>query len=273
MSLSYRMVVVSDVHLGTSASRAEYLLDFLDHVSAETLVLNGDLFDIWKMRSRRWSWPASKTRLLQRIMAMAADGTRVVYIPGNHDEFFRDYLGVAVGGVELVRQWRCTLADGRRALLLHGDEFDGMVRHSRLLKGLGNIGYELLMGLDRFNAWWRPRTGRGYWSLARAVKKQVPGARDYIGKFEAAACLHAREQGAEVVICGHIHHANLFSRDGVTYANSGDWVEHCTALVEHHDGRLELVRWAEESARLLDAVGAGEAVSAPEGVIRRRAAP
>ncbi|MFP4640320.1 MAG: UDP-2,3-diacylglucosamine diphosphatase [Guyparkeria sp.] len=272
MSLSYRMVVVSDVHLGTPAARVEYLLDFLDHVSTETLVLNGDLFDIWKMRGHRWAWPLSKTRLLQRVMAMAAAGTRVVYIPGNHDEFFRDYIGVSVGGVEVRRQWRCTLADGRRALLLHGDEFDGMVRHSRLLKGLGSVGYEFLMGLDRFNAWWRRCIGRGYWSLARAVKGQVPGARSYIQKFEAAACLHAREQAADVIICGHIHHASLFTRDGITYANSGDWVEHCTALVERHDGQLELIRWAEESARLLDAAGAGEAPAAGGG-IRRRAVP
>ncbi|WP_372591712.1 UDP-2,3-diacylglucosamine diphosphatase [Guyparkeria sp.] len=269
MSLSYRMVVVSDVHLGTPAARAEYLLDFLEHVSAETLVLNGDLFDIWKMRSHRWSWPACKTRLLQRLMDMAAGGTRIVYIPGNHDEFFRDYLGLSIGGVEVVREWQCRLADGRRALVLHGDEFDGVVRHSRLLKGLGNVGYEFLMGLDRVNAWWRRRSGRGYWSLARAVKQQVPGARSYIGKFEAAACHHARERGADVVICGHIHHPNLFTRDGLTYANSGDWVEACTALVERHDGQLELLRWAEESARLLDATGEEVAGS----TIRRRAVP
>jgi UDP-2,3-diacylglucosamine pyrophosphatase LpxH len=272
MALSYRMVVVSDVHLGTAAARVEYLLDFLEHVHAETLVLDGDLFDIWKMRTHRWSWPAGKTRLLQRLMEMAADGTRIVYVPGNHDEFFRDYLGLSIGGVEVVREWECRLADGRRALVLHGDEFDGMVRHSRLLKGLGNIGYELLMGLDRVNAWWRRRTGRGYWSLARAIKQQVPGAKSYIGKFEAAACHHARERGADVVICGHIHHPNLFTREGVTYANSGDWVEHCTALVERHDGQLELLRWAEDSARILDAGRTADQPS-PSEPIRRRATP
>ncbi|MFW6021762.1 MAG: UDP-2,3-diacylglucosamine diphosphatase, partial [Guyparkeria sp.] len=172
MALSYRLAVVSDLHLGTGAARAEYLLDFLERVELDVLVLNGDLFDIWKMRSHRWHWPAVKTHLLQRIMGMAARGTRVVYIPGNHDEFFRDYLGLSIGGVEVRREWECRLGDGRRALMLHGDEFDGVVRHSRLLKGLGNLGYELLMRLDRVNAWWRRRSGRGYWSLARAVKQQ-----------------------------------------------------------------------------------------------------
>jgi len=272
MPLSYRMVVVSDVHLGTSAARVEYLLDFLEHVATDTLVLDGDLFDIWKMRSQRWSWPAGKTRLLQRLLEMAAGGTRIVYVPGNHDDFFRDYLGLSIGGVEVVREWECRLADGRRALVLHGDEFDGVVRHSRLLKGLGNIGYELLMSLDRVNAWWRRRGGRGYWSLARAVKQQVPGAKSYIGKFEAAACHHARERGADVVICGHIHHPNLFTQAGVTYANSGDWVEHCTALVERHDGQLELLRWADDSARILDAGRAADRPAAGEP-IRRRATP
>lgn len=273
MALSCRMVVLSDVHLGTPAARVEYLLDFLEHVSTDTLVLDGDLFDIWKMRTHRWNWPAGNTRLLQRLMEMAAAGTRIVYVPGNHDEFFRDYLGLSIGGVEVRREWECRLADGRRALILHGDEFDSVVRHNRWLKALGNVGYELLMALDRVNAWWRRRSGRGYWSLARAVKGQVPGARGYIEKFESAACHHARERGADVVICGHIHHPNVFTQGGVTYANSGDWVEHCTALVEWHDGRLELLRWAEESARILDAARRVDDRPAPADAIRRRATP
>ncbi|MFW6343097.1 MAG: UDP-2,3-diacylglucosamine diphosphatase [Halothiobacillaceae bacterium] len=251
-TLSYRSVFVSDLHLGTADAQAEYLLDFLDHVECEYLFLNGDIFDIWKMRTRRWRWPQIKTRLLQRLVGLASRGVRVIYVPGNHDAFFRDYLGCEMAGVEVHREYQHRLADGRRALVLHGDEFDGLVRHNRLLKLLGNGGYELLMWLNRINHHWRRRSGRSYWSLSSAVKNQVPNARVYVDKFEQAAIGHARERGFDAVICGHIHKANLRQDDGVTYANSGDWVEHCTALVEQADGRLELIDWARDSGQLID---------------------
>ena len=252
-TLRFRSVFISDIHLGTRDARVEYLLDFLDHIECDYLFLDGDIFDVWKMRSSRWHWPQLNTQLLQRFMGLANSGTRVIYIPGNHDEFFRDYLDSAIGGVELHRQFHHRLADGRQALVLHGDEFDGVVRHSRLLKWIGNAGYELLMVTNRAGYRLRRLFGKGYWSLSLAIKQQVPNARLYIQKFEDAAIRHAGEQKVDVIVCGHIHHANLRAEAGVTYANAGDWVEHCTALVEHDDGRLELVRWAQESATRLDA--------------------
>ena len=250
--LSYRSVFISDVHLGTRDARAEYLLDFLAHVRCDYLFLNGDIFDIWKMKTSRWHWPLLNTQLLQRVMELAAQGTQVIYVPGNHDEFFRDYLGSELGGVQIHREYRHTLADGRQALILHGDEFDGVVRHSRVLKWIGNAGYELLMALNRISTRVRRLLGKGYWSLSLAIKNQVPNARTYIDKFEAAAIRHAREQAVDVVVCGHIHHANLRQDGAVMYANSGDWVEHCTAIIEQENGVLELVNWAKESADRLD---------------------
>jgi len=250
--LTYRSVFISDVHLGTKDARAEYLLDFLTHIRCEYLFLNGDIFDIWKMKTSRWHWPLLNTQLLQRVMELAAQGTHVIYVPGNHDEFFRDYLESELGGVRIHREYRHTLADGRQALILHGDEFDGVVRHNRLLKLIGNAGYEVLMGLNRISTRVRRLLGKGYWSLSLAIKNQVPNARTYIEKFEMAAIRHAREQEVDVVVCGHIHHANLRQEGSVMYANSGDWVEHCTAIVEHGNGTLELVNWAKESADRLD---------------------
>lgn len=250
--LSYRSIFISDVHLGTKDARAEYLLDFLVHIRCDYLFLNGDIFDIWKMKTSRWHWPMLNTQLLQCVMALAAQGTQVVYVPGNHDEFFRDYLGSELGGVQIHREYRHTLADGRRALILHGDEFDGVVRHSRVLKWLGNVGYELLMGMNRISTRVRRSLGKGYWSLSLAIKNQVPNARTYIDKFETAAIRHAREQEVDVVVCGHIHHANLRQEGAVLYANSGDWVEHCTAVIEQENGALALVNWAKESVDRLD---------------------
>ncbi|WP_407275714.1 UDP-2,3-diacylglucosamine diphosphatase [Halothiobacillus sp. DCM-1] len=251
--LRYRSVFISDIHLGTRDARVEYLLDFLTHIECDYLFLDGDVFDIWKMRTHRWHWPMINTRLLQRFIELAASGTRVIYVPGNHDEFFRDYLAADMAGVEVHRNYRHTLADGRLALILHGDEFDGVVRHNRLLKWIGNAGYEALMWMNRLSHHLRRKLGKDYWSLSLAIKNQVPNARVYIEKFEEAALRHAREQSVEVIICGHIHHANLREVDGVCYANAGDWVEHCTAITEHLDGRLELVHWAKESADRLDA--------------------
>ncbi|HUN00217.1 MAG: UDP-2,3-diacylglucosamine hydrolase [Halothiobacillus sp. 20-53-49] len=251
-ALTYRSVFISDVHLGTKDARAEYLLDFLAHIDCEYLFLDGDIFDIWKMKTSRWHWPLLNTQLLQRVMELATSGIQVIYVPGNHDEFFRDYLGSELGGVHIHREYRHTLADGRKALILHGDEFDGVVRHNRLLKWVGNAGYEALMALNRASTRIRRILGKGYWSLSLAIKNQVPNARVYIEKFEEAALRHAREQGVDVIVCGHIHHANLRTVDGVTYANAGDWVEHCTAIVEQKNGQLELIHWAKESAHRLD---------------------
>ncbi len=240
----YRTVIVSDAHLGTPDARGEYLLHFLESIDCDNLVLNGDLLDVWNMQRRRWRGSPATTRLFQLLLRLAATGAEVVYVPGNHDECFRDYVGQSFAGVGLYRQWRHVLSDGRTALILHGDEFDGAMSSTPLARLAGNLGYELLLRFDRLSRRLRHRLGRGHWSLCRYVKSRIPGALGYIGQFEQAAVAHGATEGVDVMICGHIHHANLFEQDGVTYANSGDWVEHCTALVEHHDGRLEILDWA-----------------------------
>ncbi len=265
-ALKLRSLFVSDVHLGTRDARVEYLLDLLRQVECENLFLVGDVFDIWKMRGGRWHWPALNTELLQQVMDMAARGTKVIYIPGNHDEFFRDYVGSLIAGVQVEQEWEHRLADGRRALLLHGDEFDCVVRHNRLLKLIGNAGYEVLMLMNRARNHLRRRLGLSYWSLSASLKRQVANAMEYVRKFEDAALHHAHERGVEVIVCGHIHHASLREEGGITYANTGDWVEHCTALVEHGDGRLELMRWAEQSMALLDTARSSDAPKAAAGV-------
>ncbi len=266
----YRTVIVSDAHLGTPDARGEYLLHLLESIDCEYLVLNGDLIDVWNMQRRGWRGAPATTRLFQQLLRLAAAGTEVIYVPGNHDECFRDYVGESFAGVGLHRQWRHALADGRTALILHGDEFDGAMSSARMARLAGNLGYELLLRFDRLSRRLRDRQGRGHWSLCRFVKSRIPGALGYIRQFEQAALAHGTAEGVDVVICGHIHHANLFDQGGVTYANSGDWVEHCTALVEHHDGRLEILDWA----RVADGIARdeiGPSVEAEDGSDRAAA--
>lgn len=234
----------SDAHLGTPDARGEYLLHFLESIDCDYFVLNGDLLDVWNMQRRLWHRSPATTRLFQQLLRPAAVGTEVIYVPGNHDECFRDYVGQqSFAGVRLYRQWRHALADGRTALILHSDEFDGAMSSAPLTRLAGNLGYEFLHRLDRLSRWPRHRLGRGHWSLCRYVKSRIPGPLGYVRQFEQAAVAHGATEGVDVVICGHMHHANLFEQGGVTYANSGDWVEHCTALVEHHGGRLEILDW------------------------------
>ncbi|HER20076.1 MAG TPA: UDP-2,3-diacylglucosamine diphosphatase, partial [Chromatiales bacterium] len=242
----YRTVVVSDVHLGTPDSRPERLLAFLGAIRCETLVLNGDLLDVLQMQRRRWRWSPAKSDLFRQLARLIAAGTRVIYVPGNHDECFRAMVGQTVAGVSLHREWRFALADGRQALILHGDEFDAAIAPSLPKRWLGDLGYDWLLRLDRLGR--RLRGARWQGSLARAVKTRIPSAMAHVTRFEEAALDHARREGVEVIICGHIHHANLRRRDGVTYANSGDWVEGCSALVEHGDGTLDVIEWADNPA-------------------------
>jgi len=239
-----RTAFISDIHLGTRDCRAAYLLDFLQRLHCERLVLVGDVFDLWAMR-RRVVWTDAQSAVVEHVFALADQGIEVIYIPGNHDEALRALIGTEIRGVRFLRTLEHQTADGRRFLVSHGDEFDDEVRHSRLQHWCGDIGYHALLRLGHWVDRARRYMGRPYWSLSAWAKTRVGRARDYIGRFEAAATTVARDQGYDGYIGGHIHKAAISSRDGVLYCNTGDWVEHCTALVEDQHGFLHLVHWSD----------------------------
>ena len=238
--LRVRTVWISDLHLGTPGCQAAALLDFLRDVQCQTLYLVGDIIDGWQLR-RAWYWPQSHNDVVQKLLRKVRKGTRVVFVPGNHDEFARRYISYTFGGIEVVEDCIHVTADGRRLWVTHGDLFDGVIQCAKWLAYLGDSAYEFTLKVNRwFNAA-RARLGLPYWSLSRYLKHKVKRAVSYIGDFEVAVAREARKRGAQGVVCGHIHHAEMREIDGILYCNDGDWVESLTALVEHHDGRLEII--------------------------------
>jgi UDP-2,3-diacylglucosamine pyrophosphatase LpxH len=238
-----RSIFLSDIHLGTRACQADRLLEFLRSYVAENVFLIGDIVDFWAMR-RSIVWTSAQNTFVQKILKRARRGERVVFIPGNHDEALRDYLGITFGDIELVGEYVHQLADGRRFLLLHGDQFDQITRHHRWVAVLGDFMYEVLVRLNSIISFVRRRFGMTcYWSLAGFAKRRVKTALQFIFDFEDAASHAARQRGLHGIICGHIHSAVIREVGGVTYVNCGDWVDSCTAIVEHLDGRLELIAW------------------------------
>jgi UDP-2,3-diacylglucosamine pyrophosphatase LpxH len=244
----YRTIWISDVHLGTRGCNADMLIDFLDSVDSETMYLVGDIIDGWRLK-KKFYWPASHNDIVWRILKRARRGTRIVYIPGNHDEMFRQFTGLNFGGVEIRRAAFHTTADGRRLMVLHGDEFDAVMLAHRWLAFVGDAAYHLLMGLNRRVNAVRRRFGLPYWSLSKVAKHKVKNAVEFISRYEQVVSRAAAERGVDGVVCGHIHTAEIRSFDGIAYFNDGDWVEGCTALVEHFDGRMEVLHWPEEMAR------------------------
>lgn len=240
----YRTLWISDVHLGTRGCQAGLLLEFLRHTDSEVLYLVGDIIDAWQLR-KSWYWPERHNEVLRLLLRKARQGTRVIYIPGNHDEFFRDYLHLNLGGVALLEDAVHETADGRRFLVIHGDAFDGVVTTARWLAHLGDAAYQVALRANTLFNHARRRLGYPYWSLSSYLKHKVKNAVSFISSFEQALVEAARERRLDGVICGHIHHPELREIEGMLYANDGDWVESCSALAEHDDGRLELVRWAE----------------------------
>jgi len=239
----YRSVWISDVHLGTPGCQAEALLDFLKHADCANLFLVGDIIDGWQLR-RQWYWPQSHNDVVQKLLRKARKGTRVIFIPGNHDEFARRYLGNNFGGVEVAEDWIHVTADGRRLWITHGDLFDGVIQCAAWLAHVGDRLYEWTLRLNRHLNSLRATLGLPYWSLSGYLKHKVKRAVSYVGDFETALAREARRRGVHGVVCGHIHRAELREIDGIVYANDGDWVESLTALVEHADGRLEIVDWS-----------------------------
>ena len=243
----YRSVFISDVHLGTADCQAEYLLDFLEQVHCDTLYLVGDIVDLIAMQRRVHLSPAHGA-VIQKLLSIAAGATRVVYVPGNHDEFLRRFCGQTVAGVELRQKVVHTTADGRRFMVCHGDQFDQVVRCSPLMLLVGDRAHGLLLRLNRwFNAW-RRLQGKPYWSLAAWIKGRIGSARTFIRRFELAALTAAEKGHYDGFICGHIHSAGFLRSPEGLYCNDGDCVEHCTALVEQADGQLQLLPWSEQPA-------------------------
>ena len=256
-----RSLFISDVHLGSRGCRAEALLSLLDHVRAETIVVVGDLIDFWSLR-RSFYWPASHTAVLRSLWAHAKSGAQVVYVPGNHDAELREFVGSVFGQVEIHRHYVHFTLRGERMLVLHGDEFDGVVKCSPWLAALGSRVYDLTLEVNRQFNRIRDRLGYSYWSLASYLKSRVPNARGYIDAFEVAAAHEARRRGLDGVICGHIHRARLCRIDGLLYCNDGDWVESCTAIVEDRLGQLGLWDWNEMSSARRTQVGVPVATAA-----------
>ena len=238
-----RSIFISDVHLGTRGCQAQRLLDFLRHYEAENLFLIGDIIDFWAM-NRSIHWTPTQNTVVQKVLRAARKGTRVIFVPGNHDEALREYVGTAFGDIELSYDHVHTTADGRRFLLIHGDEFDQVTRYHRWVAVLGDIAYNALVRINTWLSFVRRHLGRpGYWSLAGYAKRKVKSAVSFIYDFEDSVIHAVRERGVDGVICGHIHAAAMKEVDGLTYINCGDWVDSCTGIVEYADGRLELVDW------------------------------
>lgn len=240
----YRTVWLSDIHLGFKDCKADYLLHFLKSVDCDTLYLLGDIVDMWAMK-KRFIWPSSHYEVLKAIFKKAKKGTRVVYIPGNHDEPMRDYVENMIGPVEVKEEAVHTTAAGKRLLLFHGDVLDSQVRFSAFTRVVGDVAYDFLLFINRWTNFIRRHFGFSYWSLAYYLKNKVKNAREAIEIYEQAAVHEAERRGLDGVVCGHIHQAEIRVIDDVLYCNDGDWIESCTALVEDEKGYLEILHWSD----------------------------
>ena len=240
----YRTIWISDIHLGTRGCQADKLLDFLKKTESENLYLVGDIIDGWRLK-RSWYWPQAHNDVVQKILRKARKGTNVVFVPGNHDEFAREYCDHHFGGVEVKDRLIHETAAGMRLLVLHGDQFDVVVRYAKWLAVLGDGAYTVLLWLNNWFNKLRKQMGRPYWSLSAYLKLKVKNAVKYIAEYEEAVARAAAEADVDGVVCGHIHHAEMREINGMLYCNDGDWVESCSALVEYADWRLELIYWAE----------------------------
>ncbi len=258
---AFRTIWISDLHLGAAECRAACALDFIRHHESEYLYLLGDIFDGWRLR-RRWRWDPLYNDIVQKILRRARKGCRVTYIPGNHDHFATAYAGLDFGGIAVAEQAVHTTVDGRRLLVLHGDEFDGVIASTRWIAELGSGLYRLAILLNHGFNRVRRLCGLPYWSLSAWLKHQVKKAVVYIDRFEGIVAEAARTHGAQGVVCGHIHRAGIRELGGVMYYNSGDWVESCTALVEHFDGSMEILTWPH--ARPADLLRSAGRAAAPE---------
>mgnify|MGYP000043441983 CR=1 FL=1 len=254
MSLHYRTVWISDTHLGTKGCKAEALRDFLDQVESDTLYLVGDIIDLWNWNAKSaFYWPTLHSDIVQRIIQKAKNGTRVVYIPGNHDEQLRKHAGTHFNGIDIQLNAIHTTADERQFLVMHGDEFDNIVTHNKLLSHIGGEAYEfLLVGNRWFNSIRKKFGYNNYWSLSAYLKNNVKNIAQFMDTYQQVLTAEAQKQNVDGIICGHIHYANLVDmKFGKSYCNTGDWVESCTALVENNEGQISLINWLDYQEALL----------------------
>ena len=245
---SFKTLFISDIHLGSKPAKAEFLIDFLRWHEAETIFLVGDIVDGWRLR-RAWHWPQAHNDVVQKLLRKARKGTRVVYVAGNHDEFLRSFQGEHFGGVVVCDRAIHDGADGRRYLVIHGDQFDGIVNNVRWLAYLGDRAYDAAILVNRAVAFFRHRLGMSYWSFSSWAKGRVKHAVNFISAFQDVVAEEARRHEVDGIICGHIHHAAIAEIGGVRYINTGDWVESCTAIAENHDGSFEIISWAKQTER------------------------
>ena len=238
----FRSIFISDLHLGTPGCQADALLNFLKTYTCDNLYLVGDIVDGWQLR-RKWYWPQSHNDVVQKLLRKARKGCRVFFVPGNHDEFGRHFLDHSFGGIEILEEAVHITADGKKLWVIHGDYFDGVIQCAKWLAYVGDNLYEFTLKLNRYLNHLRARMGMPYWSLSAYLKLKVKKAVNFISDFEVAVANEARKLGYHGTICGHIHQAEIRNIDGILYCNDGDWVESCTALVEHADGRLEILRF------------------------------
>ena len=242
--IKVRSVWISDIHLGFRGCSADFLLDFLHKVECDYLYLVGDIIDVWEMKKKMY-WPQAHDNVIRTLLGKAKHNTKVVYVPGNHDEVLRDFDGAVFGNVEIQNEIIHTTADNRKLLILHGDQFDSVVKISPMLAKVGSRLYEWLLRANRYVNLVRRKMGFSYWSLAAFLKHKVKNAVQYISHFEEAVAHEAARQGVDGVVCGHIHRAEIARHHDVDYYNCGDWVESCTALVEHPNGEMEILNWTE----------------------------
>jgi len=247
----FRALFISDVHLGTRGCQAEHLLDFLRWHEAETIYLVGDIVDGWQLRYG-WHWPQAHNDVVQKLLRKGRKGTRLVYVPGNHDEFLRGYYGRHFGGTEVAPETIHVAADGRRYIVTHGDQFDLVVKNARWLAFLGDHAYTLALSVNTVLNWFRRRIGLPYWSISKWAKARVKNAVNYIGEFEQTLSAEAHRHRAQGVICGHIHHAVIRQIADIRYVNCGDWVESCSAVVEHFNGEFEILTWTSVASQDVD---------------------
>ena len=244
----YRTIFLSDIHLGTRGCRADLLLEFLKNYDAATFYLVGDIFDGWALSKRGWHWPQPHNDVIQVLLEKAGNGARIVFVPGNHDEVMRTYLGTHFGGIEVMQTADFAGLNGKRYLVTHGDQFDAVVMNAKWLAHFGDAAYDFLIWMNpkinRVRSLW----GGKYWSLSKWSKQQVKTAVNFIGQYEDVLADEAKRGGYDGVICGHIHHACIRDLNGVTYINTGDWVESCTAIVEHRTGEMQLIDWEARTA-------------------------
>jgi len=242
MTRRFSTVWISDVHLGTRVCRVDMLLDFLKNTQCEKLYLVGDIIDLERLRTSFY-WPQTHTEVLRELLRKCQQGTQVIYIPGNHDDDFRAFCGHRLGPIDVRRRDIHVTENGRRLLVLHGDEFDRLIKTPSLRHFAGSFAYNSLLALNRLMHWWHEARGRPYWSLAQHVKSRLGKAVRYVENFRRACVRAARDEHVDGVVCGHIHMAAIIEEDGFVYCNDGDWVESCTAIVENEDGALELISW------------------------------